>query len=150
MNLLLPVLTAPSLVLPPGGRAIALHHGAHRLSSSPMMMSDPNEVLPSDRPLREPARNVIGTELQCCCADVHGSGIGTGFYRDGFCSTGPQDEGLRTGCGAQGQGWGWVSLALIFKHYFIFSHCMHMLHVYAYMLPIVHVSEGVGMQETDF
>ena len=39
-----------------------------------------------------------GTELQCCCADVHGSGIGTGFYRDGFCSTGPQDEGRHTVC----------------------------------------------------
>ena len=49
-------------------------------------------------PLREPARNVIGTPLQCCCADVHGSGIGTGFYRDGFCSTGPQDEGRHTVC----------------------------------------------------
>jgi len=29
---------------------------------------------------------------------VHGSGIGTGFYRDGFCSTGPQDEGRHTVC----------------------------------------------------
>ena len=29
---------------------------------------------------------------------MHGSGIGTGFYRDGFCSTGPQDEGRHTVC----------------------------------------------------
>ena len=48
--------------------------------------------------LREPARNVIGTQLQCCCDDVHGSGIGTGFYRDGFCSTGHLDEGRHTVC----------------------------------------------------
>ena len=49
-------------------------------------------------PKLEPARNVIGTELMCCCADVHGSGIGTGFYRDGFCSTGFQDQGRHTVC----------------------------------------------------
>merc|ERR1712194_549691 len=49
-------------------------------------------------PLKEPARNVISGELQCCCADVHGSGIGTGFYRDGFCSTGQQDEVRHTVC----------------------------------------------------
>ena len=42
--------------------------------------------------------SAAGTELQCCCADVHGSGIGTGFYRNGFCSTGPQDEGRHTVC----------------------------------------------------
>jgi uncharacterized protein (DUF2237 family) len=47
---------------------------------------------------KEPACNVIGTPLQCCCADVGGSGIGTGFYRDGFCSTGAQDEGRHTVC----------------------------------------------------
>ena len=47
---------------------------------------------------REPARNVLGTELKCCCADVSDTGIGTGFYRDGFCSTGPEDEGRHTVC----------------------------------------------------
>jgi len=46
----------------------------------------PRLVAETDQPLREPARNVYGGELECCCADVHGSGIGTGFYRDGFCS----------------------------------------------------------------
>eukprot|EP00961_Rhodomonas_salina_P218759 2956953-Rhodomonas_salina.2 len=35
-------------------------------------------------------------ELECCCADVRG-GIGTGFFRDGHCSTGPTDEGRHTG-----------------------------------------------------
>ena len=25
--------------------------------------------------------NVLGTELSCCCSNVGGTGIGTGFYR---------------------------------------------------------------------
>lgn len=29
--------------------------------------------------------NVLGTELACCCSNVGGSGIGTGFYRNGLC-----------------------------------------------------------------
>ena len=57
---------------------------------------------PGAQPLRcstlSHCSSAAGTELQCCCADVHGSGIGTGFYRNGFCSTGPQDEGRHTVC----------------------------------------------------
>ena len=45
-----------------------------------------------------PARNVLSTALECCCSDVGGSGIGTGFFRDGYCSTGFQDEGRHTVC----------------------------------------------------
>jgi uncharacterized protein len=37
--------------------------------------------------------NVLGTELQCCCRDPV-----TGFYRDGYCRTGPEDTGLHTVC----------------------------------------------------
>ena len=37
--------------------------------------------------------NVLGTELKCCCRDPV-----TGFYRDGFCRTGPEDVGLHTVC----------------------------------------------------
>jgi uncharacterized protein (DUF2237 family) len=37
--------------------------------------------------------NVLGTELKCCCNDPL-----TGFYRDGFCRTGPEDRGLHTVC----------------------------------------------------
>src|SRR5438105_4230503 len=37
--------------------------------------------------------NVLGTELKCCCRDPI-----TGFYRDGFCRTGPEDVGLHTVC----------------------------------------------------
>ena len=37
--------------------------------------------------------NVLGTALICCCASP-----ATGFYRDGFCRTGPGDTGLHTVC----------------------------------------------------
>jgi len=37
--------------------------------------------------------NVLGGDLQCCCSDPV-----TGFYRDGFCRTGPGDVGLHTVC----------------------------------------------------
>jgi len=38
-------------------------------------------------------KNVLGTELQCCCTDPM-----TGFYRDGFCNTGMGDHGAHTVC----------------------------------------------------
>jgi uncharacterized protein len=37
--------------------------------------------------------NVFGTPLQCCCTAPL-----TGFYRDGYCRTGPEDTGLHTVC----------------------------------------------------
>jgi len=37
--------------------------------------------------------NVFGDPLQCCCTDPV-----TGFYRDGFCHTGPGDTGLHSVC----------------------------------------------------
>jgi uncharacterized protein (DUF2237 family) len=37
--------------------------------------------------------NVLGGPLQCCCSDPV-----TGFYRDGYCRTGPGDVGLHTVC----------------------------------------------------
>src|SRR5882762_3841481 len=37
--------------------------------------------------------NVLGTELKCCCRNPI-----TGFYRDGFCRTGPEDVGQHTVC----------------------------------------------------
>lgn len=37
--------------------------------------------------------NVLGTDLRCCCRDPL-----TGFYRDGYCRTGPGDVGLHTVC----------------------------------------------------
>ncbi|NJR64310.1 MAG: DUF2237 domain-containing protein [Leptolyngbyaceae cyanobacterium CRU_2_3] len=39
------------------------------------------------------ATNVLGGELQCCCTNPM-----TGFYRDGFCSTGAGDVGVHIVC----------------------------------------------------
>jgi len=39
------------------------------------------------------AKNVLGTELQCCCTNPM-----TGFYRNGICDTGPDDHGMHTVC----------------------------------------------------
>jgi uncharacterized protein len=39
------------------------------------------------------ARNVFGAPLACCCSAPR-----TGFYRDGYCHTGPQDLGSHTVC----------------------------------------------------
>ena len=46
----------------------------------------------------EKSINVLGTRMECCCANVRGTGVGTGFYRNGFCSTGAQDVGRHTVC----------------------------------------------------
>lgn len=37
--------------------------------------------------------NVLGQELRCCCRNPK-----TGFFRDGYCRTGPEDTGLHTVC----------------------------------------------------
>ncbi|OVE80446.1 hypothetical protein BVY02_00095 [bacterium J17] len=39
------------------------------------------------------SKNVMGGELELCCADPE-----TGFFRDGFCHTSPQDLGSHTVC----------------------------------------------------
>lgn len=39
------------------------------------------------------AKNVLGEPLQLCCNDPK-----TGFYRDGFCHTGPDDAGVHVVC----------------------------------------------------
>jgi uncharacterized protein len=44
------------------------------------------------------ASNVLGTELCPCCTDVRDTGIGTGFYRNGYCATGENDVGRHTVC----------------------------------------------------
>lgn len=46
-------------------------------------MADPNSV----------QLNVFGEPLERCCIDPM-----TGFYRDGFCHTGPHDHGVHTVC----------------------------------------------------
>lgn len=49
-------------------------------------------------PRAESASNVLGTSLQSCCSNVRNTNIGTGFYRNGYCSTGEQDLGRHTVC----------------------------------------------------
>ena len=39
------------------------------------------------------ARNVLGGPLACCCTAPR-----TGYWRDGYCRTGPQDVGSHTVC----------------------------------------------------
>ena len=43
--------------------------------------------------IRRPDRNVLGGALDLCSVNPM-----TGFYRDGCCSTGPEDVGLHTVC----------------------------------------------------
>jgi uncharacterized protein len=37
--------------------------------------------------------NVLGGRLECCCREPR-----TGFYRDGYCRTGSDDQGVHTVC----------------------------------------------------
>ncbi|MBD2297498.1 MULTISPECIES: DUF2237 family protein [Nostocales] len=39
------------------------------------------------------AKNVLGTDLEVCCTSPM-----TGYYRDGYCSTGGQDFGMHVVC----------------------------------------------------
>lgn len=41
----------------------------------------------------EKSKNVLGQRLELCCSSPR-----TGFYRDGFCNTGPQDFGAHVVC----------------------------------------------------
>lgn len=48
----------------------------------------------SDTPPNAPqAKNVFGEPLQLCCGELE-----TGFYRDGYCRTGPADAGRHVVC----------------------------------------------------
>jgi uncharacterized protein (DUF2237 family) len=49
--------------------------------------------MPRDADRPSSARNVLGGPLDCCCESPR-----TGFYRDGYCHTGPQDLGSHTVC----------------------------------------------------
>ena len=54
-------------------------------------MTPPGDVLPDHDPTGQ--RNVLGGPLEVC-----GRRPMTGFYRDGFCRTGPEDTGSHTVC----------------------------------------------------
>ena len=58
----------------------------HALTTILSSSSAPNPI--SSRPL-----NVLGGDLRCCCTSPK-----TGFYRDGYCQTGPLDVGRHTVC----------------------------------------------------
>lgn len=68
------------------------------LQSPPLRLPTFLHNSPLEGPGISPPLNVLGSDLKCCCADVRGTGIGTGFYRDGHCSTGPDDTGKHTVC----------------------------------------------------
>lgn len=48
-------------------------------------------ILGESKPMN--TKNVLGTELKKCCDSPV-----TGFYRNGYCHTGPQDYGTHTTC----------------------------------------------------
>ncbi len=50
-------------------------------------------AMPAQRGVSSRPQNVLGTTLECCCTSPR-----TGFYRTGFCETGPQDVGRHTVC----------------------------------------------------
>jgi uncharacterized protein (DUF2237 family) len=41
----------------------------------------------------EESKNILGTKLECCCNNPM-----TGYYRDGYCQTGPTDFGVHVIC----------------------------------------------------
>ncbi len=51
-----------------------------------------NTVMPETKTSKT-TRNVLGTPLQSCCLAPT-----TGYYRDGFCHTGPDDQGVHIVC----------------------------------------------------
>mmetsp|Transcript_5775 Transcript_5775/g.14795 ORF Transcript_5775/g.14795 Transcript_5775/m.14795 type:complete len:200 (-) Transcript_5775:133-732(-) len=69
--------------------------GVHARRSARIVRAFANDAR---HPTRNPNRNVLGGELECCCDNVRGTGIGTGFYRNGLCSTGADDAGRHTVC----------------------------------------------------
>jgi uncharacterized protein len=84
------------------GRRSARTHAFDALDARLLHMSD-NEDMDDDDDDDEDrgsssSTNVLGTSLSPCCTNVGGTGIGTGFYRNGYCSTGEQDLGRHTVC----------------------------------------------------
>ena len=68
-----------------------------RSANGPVFMSDSDDM--DDSEVQGPSStNVLGTSLTPCCANVRCTGIGTGFYRNGYCTTGEQDLGRHTVC----------------------------------------------------
>jgi len=100
---------APSETLDGGPQEIASGRSRHQPKNKNQFLSPGDghfavchlALRPARFSMREPPvavgfsmpTNVLGTELRACCRDPL-----TGFYRDGFCRTGPEDTGLHTVC----------------------------------------------------
>ena len=50
-------------------------------------------------PNQDPPKNVLGGPLQLCCSSPK-----TGFYRNGYCTTGPDDVGIHVVCAEVDEG----------------------------------------------
>lgn len=77
------------------------HSSIHQTRTKTELWSrsdDDDDEDDDDFEMKPSSCNVLGTPLKPCCTDVGGSGIGTGFYRNGYCSTGDQDLGRHTVC----------------------------------------------------
>ena len=59
--------------------------GFARVRGPTRLWAEQNEGDVADVGSKHSGYNVLGTDLSCCCSNVGGSGIGTGFYRNGFC-----------------------------------------------------------------
>lgn len=70
------------------------HTSLFRMAAS----DDDDEMDDTNENQGSSSTNVLGTSLTPCCTNVRDTGIGTGFYRNGFCSTGEQDLGRHTVC----------------------------------------------------
>lgn len=59
----------------------------------PSLLRTPTPFAPVSSSAAAAELNVLGTPLQLCC-----SAPATGFRRDGYCTTGPQDAGVHVVC----------------------------------------------------
>jgi len=87
---------APAPFAAAAAAAAAAPSGKARVLLHATPSDDDDDELDAD--VQASSTNVLGTKMECCCANVGNSGIGTGFYRNGFCSTGAQDLGRHTVC----------------------------------------------------
>mmetsp|Transcript_32268 Transcript_32268/g.95050 ORF Transcript_32268/g.95050 Transcript_32268/m.95050 type:complete len:220 (+) Transcript_32268:309-968(+) len=83
----------PARAFAPASSVTKLRIALHAASSD-----DDDDTEHEDDVSGATSTNVLGTKMECCCANVGNTNIGTGFYRNGFCSTGAQDLGRHTVC----------------------------------------------------
>jgi len=80
------------------GRTTTRHAVSRKVSGRSSQSPKALRSTPNDESVDEVSINVLGIEMECCCSNVRDTGIGTGFYRNGYCSTGAQDFGRHTVC----------------------------------------------------